>query len=127
MVHTEEVIILYKERQENCSQRIAKGLEIRKMTQAELRRLTGIPKSSMSLYLSGAYEPKQDRIYLISKALNVSEAWLMGYDVPMSRNTPSKQELTESEEIMLNLFRRLTEENQKVVVEWMRIATLKHE
>ena len=127
MIYEEEVIILYKERQENCSQRISKGLEIRKMTQAELRRLTGIPKSSMSLYLSGAYEPKQDRIYLISKALNVSEAWLMGYDVPMSRNTPSKPELTESEEKMLNLFRQLTEENQKVIVEWMTIATLKHE
>lgn len=120
---------MYSQRQENCSQRIAKALELRGMRQSELRKLTKIPKSSMSLYLSGAYEPKQDRIYSIAKALNVSEAWLMGYDVPMSRNenTPNKQELTESEEKMLNLFRLLTEENQKVIVEWMRIATLKHE
>lgn len=116
---------MYKERQENCSQRIAKGLEIRKMTQAELRRLTGIPKSSMSLYLSGAYEPKQDRIYLISKALNVSEAWLMGYDVPMNRNTPSKPELTESEEIMLELFRQVPEESRQMIVDMIRVASKK--
>ena len=118
---------MYNGRIETCSERINKALKLRGLKASELGKLTGIPKSSMSLYLSGSYEPKADRIYLIAQALNVSEAWLMGYDVPMSKNTPSKQELTESEEIMLNLFRRLTEENQKVVVEWMRIATLKHE
>ena len=118
---------MYRERIENLGQRLTKALSIRNMKPSELCDITKIPRSSMTTYMSGDYEPKQDRIYLISKALNVSEAWLMGYDVPMSKNTPSKQELTESEEIMLNLFRRLTEENQKVVVEWMRIATLKHE
>lgn len=49
----------------------------------ELSEKTGIPKSSISQYLSGYAKPKQDRIYLIAKALGVSEAWLMGYDAPM--------------------------------------------
>ena len=34
----------------------------------------------MSQYLSGTFKPKQQRTYLIAKALNVNEAWLMGYD-----------------------------------------------
>lgn len=83
--------IMYSERIESCSQRITKALSIRNMKQTELCRITEIPKSSLSLYLSGAYEPKQDRIFLISKALNVSEAWLMGYDVPMERNDIQKK------------------------------------
>lgn len=41
----------------------------------------------MSQYISGAFKPKQDRTYLIAQALNVSEAWLMGFDVPMERKT----------------------------------------
>ena len=55
------------------------------MKQAELVELTGIGKSSISTYISGQYEPKQRNIYKIAKALNVNEAWLMGYDVPMDR------------------------------------------
>ena len=33
--------------------------------------------------MSGRYKAKQDGVYLLAQALNVSEVWLMGYDVPM--------------------------------------------
>ena len=87
------------DRTESCSIRIKKALELRGMKQSDLRRITKIPKSSMSQYMSGDYEPKQDRLYLISKALNVSEAWLMGFDVPMQRKeaTAPPSNLTEGE------------------------------
>lgn len=63
--------------------RLSEALKIKEMSQAELVRLTGIGKSSICTYVSGEYEPKQRNIYKIAKALNVSEAWLMGFDVPM--------------------------------------------
>ena len=65
--------------------RIKEALEIRNMKQVDLVEKTKIGKSSISTYISGAYEPKQKNIYKIAKALNVNEAWLMGYDVPMER------------------------------------------
>ena len=37
------------------------------MKQSELCKLANVPKSSLSLYLSGAYEPKQDRKLLLTK------------------------------------------------------------
>lgn len=60
--------------------RIKKILNERNMSKAELSRLTGISNSSLSEYLSGKYEPKQDKIALIAKALQISPAWLMGFD-----------------------------------------------
>lgn len=72
------------------SDRIKEGLQLRNMKQSELVEKTGIGKSSISTYISGAYEPKQKNIYKIAKALNVSEAWLMGADVPMSAK-PSRK------------------------------------
>ena len=48
---------------------------------------TGIDKSKISSYMSGRYKAKQDGIYLLAKSLNVSEAWLMGLDVPMERTS----------------------------------------
>lgn len=49
-------------------------------------------KSDMSQYVSGKVEPNQDKLYVLGNALNVSEAWLMGYDVPMERTSPVKKE-----------------------------------
>ena len=60
-------------------------MSLRKMSQAELVKKTGIGKSSISTYLSGEYEPKQRNIYKICEALNINEAWLMGHDVPMEK------------------------------------------
>lgn len=71
------------------AQRINEALIVRNMKQADLVRTTGIGKSSISTYLSGEYEPKQKNIYKIALALNVNEAWLMGYDVPMDRERPT--------------------------------------
>ncbi len=42
-------------------------------------------RNDMSQYVSGKVEPRQNKLYILSEALNVSEAWLMGYDVPMER------------------------------------------
>lgn len=42
-------------------------------------------KSDISQYVSGKVEPNQDKLFILGNALNVSEAWLMGYDVPMER------------------------------------------
>ena len=67
------------------SERIKEALEINNMKQADLIKKTGINKGALSSYISGKYEPKQNNIYLMAKALNVSEAWLMGMDVPIYR------------------------------------------
>lgn len=75
----------------SCSERLSQALSIKNITQTELCKKTGIPKSAMSQYIKGSFEPKQDRIYLIAKALNISEAWLMGYDVSMQREEHSKK------------------------------------
>ena len=74
-------------RYETCAIRLQRALDMRNMKQIDLCNLTGIPKSAMSQYLKGTFEPKQNRLHKIAVALDVSEAWLMGLDVPADRNT----------------------------------------
>ena len=110
------------EKIEQCGKRLEKALSLRNMKQSELCKLAGVPKSSLSLYLSGAYEPKQDRLYRMAETLNVNEYWLMGYDVPIKRNISptSTTELTESEMALLELFRLIPESQQKVLIQMIR-------
>lgn len=70
------------------AQRLREGLELRGMKQIELATRSGISKYSISHYLKGDWEGKQDAVYELARALNVSEAWLMGYDVPAERSAP---------------------------------------
>ena len=71
------------------SERIKLAMSLRGMKQVDLVNITGIGKSSISTYLAGDYKPKQQNIHKIAKALDVSEAWLMGFDVPMERESNS--------------------------------------
>lgn len=67
--------------------RLQKAMNLKNMKQVDLVEKTNIDKSLISNYLKGKYKAKQDNLYLLAKILNVSEAWLMGYDVPMERNS----------------------------------------
>ena len=53
--------------------------------QADLVRDTGLNKSVVSRCVSGKTEPGNQTIMLLARALNVSEMWLWGYDVPKAR------------------------------------------
>lgn len=74
------------------AERLREGMRINGFRQSDVVQRTGINKGALSSYLSGRYEPKQNNIYLLAKALNVSEAWLMGADVPMERVDTSDQQ-----------------------------------
>lgn len=56
-------------------------MEQRKYKPADLSKITGIGKSSISQWMSGKYSAKQDKVYLIAQKLDINPSWLMGYDV----------------------------------------------
>ena len=58
---------------------LKKAMDKRNITQSQLCEKTGIPKSAMSQYLSGAFRPKQERTYLIAQALQTTPEFLMGF------------------------------------------------
>lgn len=76
--------------------RLKKAMEIRDMKAVDLAKSSGISKSRISQYVNGVYEAKQEAVYKLALALNVSEGWLMGYDVPMQRSAPAD----ESDDVM---------------------------
>lgn len=75
------------------SERNLKQVDILNMS-LPLQKKTGIKmsKSHLSQYVNGKSSPDQHKLYLLAKTLNVSEAWLLGYDVPKEdkkNNIPS--------------------------------------
>lgn len=66
--------------------RLRQAMVIRDVTASQISRATGISKSVLSMYLSGKNEARQNNLYTLAVALNVTEPWLMGFDVPMERD-----------------------------------------
>ena len=117
---------MYQDPVESFANRLRKALSIRNMKQSELCRKTKIATSAISEYLSGLYDPKQDKIYLMAQALDVDPVWLMGFDVPMEKedkkSSPHDPTLTEGEKLMLDLFRQIPVDQQPVVLAMIRAA-----
>lgn len=65
--------------------RLNQALTIRNMKPVDLANKSGLDKAAISQYLKGKYKAKQDNVYILARALNVNESWLMGFDAPMER------------------------------------------
>lgn len=78
------------ERIDTTANRLREAMNKAGKKQVDLVRETGVDAGSISHYLKGRYEPKQDVIFALAKSLDVSEMWLWGYDCPMERTIEQK-------------------------------------
>lgn len=71
-----------------------KQVDILEMAQPYCKRYDiRLNKNDLSQYISGKVEPGQNKLLILGLTLDVSEAWLMGYDVPMGRSvTPANKD-----------------------------------
>ncbi len=86
-----EVIII---KPSNTMQRLNYLMTERNLKQKDILNLTQelckkydikFNKSDISQYVSGKTQPNQDKLFILSEALNVNVAWLMGFDVSMEK------------------------------------------
>lgn len=82
----------------NTSIRLKEYMTAHNLRQVDLLRLAEpysqlynvkLNKSDLSQYVSGKVEPGQDKLFILARALNVSEAWLMGYDEEENKQKPT--------------------------------------
>ncbi|HEI1304361.1 TPA: helix-turn-helix domain-containing protein [Staphylococcus aureus] len=90
--------------------RLKQIMSERKISQSELSRRTGIGRNSISDYLNGKYEAKQDKVFELAKALNVNEAWLMGFDISKNRKIENND--------IASIYSKLTPPRQKNVLNY---------
>jgi transcriptional regulator with XRE-family HTH domain len=104
------------------SERIKLLIEQSGKSYQELEKTTGIKKSSLQRYASGVTAKiPLDVIEKLSKTFGVSQEYLMGWSED-TKNSPPVMELTEGEKAILELFRRVPEDQQQLVLQMIRAA-----
>lgn len=118
-------------KKENTASRLSKIMTERNLRQVDILEYTkpfcikyGVKmnKSDLSQYVSGKVEPSQEKLVILGLALNVNEAWLMGFDVPMERseNTNISKDSTQ----IMTFFNKLNSYGKKTATEQVRLLTL---
>lgn len=112
----------------NCttSQRLKQIMDARGMRQVDVLTAAEpyckkygvkLGKNALSQYVAGKVEPGQDKLTILGLALGVSEAWLMGFDVPMERNVTPTAEISDGRTSeYIELFELLTADQKALVI-----------
>ena len=101
-------------------QRIRAARERRDMTLDEVAQLCKTTKQTIFKYENEIVTNiPYDKIVLLSNALDVSPSYLFGWE--KKESSPSEQSLTEGEQMLLNLFRQIPEDQQRVFLEMGRV------
>lgn len=79
-------------KESNFAARLTLAMKERNLRAADLSKLTNISEGTISCYINGRYEAKQNRVYTFAQILRVNPAWLMGYAVPMEEPVETKAE-----------------------------------
>lgn len=87
-------------------------------SQRDLANKMGYNHSTITRIETGKIDISQSRVKQFSEVLGVSIAYLMGWE----EETPEKLELNEGEEMLLDLFRRVPVESQRMVLDMIKIV-----
>ena len=83
----------------------------------ELAEIWGFPYSTVTEWVNGRKYPRINRIEIMADYFGILKSDL----IEDKANTPDKLKLTEGEELLLNLFRQIPEDQQKVFLEMGRV------
>ena len=106
------------------------------LSQQELSNIIGISKSSINMYERGEREPGLETVGTLADYFNVQTDYLLGktndtmrvgdsqlnLQMFAEKNPPPEASLTEGEKALLELFRRVPEEHQRMLLDMIRVA-----
>lgn len=106
------------------SERLKQIMEERNLKQVDILNLSlpicakyniKMNKSDISQYVSGKVEPSQEKLVVLGLALNVTESWLMGFDVSPQRKDSKFQ--AEEDFNFFYKFSLLNNRDKKIILD----------
>ena len=97
------------QRETTLASRVNEALSLRHMSASELASLAGIDYSILQSYMSSKCKPRLDTVRKLSRALEVNEMWLYGYD----------ENISLSDDDFLILLRKMTPEQRKIAYDYL--------
>ena len=111
--------------EEGMAQRIKTLRQEKGLTLEQVADVVGVGRSTVRKWETGMIaNMRRDKIADLAKALGTTPAYLMGWEEEDTKKelSPSEPPLTEGEKVLLDLFNRVPEDQQKLVLQMIRAA-----
>ena len=108
----------------DMAQRIKELRTQKGLTLEQVADVVGVGKSTVRKWETGMIaNMRRDKIAALAKALGTTPAYLMGWKEDEQKNiSPSEPQLSEGERMLLDLFKRVPEDKQQLVLQMIRVA-----
>ena len=109
---------------EGMAQRIKQLRQDRGLTLEQVAEVVGVGKSTVRKWETGMIaNMRRDKIADLAKALGTTPAYLMGWkEEEDKKDSPNDLPINEGEKMLLNLFRKIPESDQEMVLQMIRVA-----
>jgi transcriptional regulator with XRE-family HTH domain len=110
---------------EDMAKRIRDLRQDKGLTLEQVASVVGVGKSTVRKWETGMIaNMRRDKIASLASALGTTPAYLMGWkeETVEEEKTPSELPLTEGEKALLELFRKVPEDKQAMVIQMIRVA-----
>ena len=111
--------------EEGMAQRIKALRQEKGLTLEQVAEVVGVGKSTVRKWETGMIaNMRRDKIADLAKALGTTPAYLMGWkeENVEKEKYPSEPQLTEREKLLLELFNKVPEDQQQLVLQMIRAA-----
>lgn len=103
------------------SKNLKRLMTVKNVNRKEIADVLGISYFTISDWVNGKKYPRMDKVELLANYFGVLKSDLIEME---SDTTPSSQTLTitEEEKLMLELFRKVPEDKQQMVIQMVKVA-----
>ena len=99
---------------------LKKQMEIHQRSRNDICQALGISYFTVSDWVNGKKYPRMDKVEMLANYFGVLKSDLI--EDEKETNPPAEPKLTEGEEMLLDLFRRVPEDKQELVLQMIRVA-----
>ena len=100
---------------------LKKQMELKGVSRKDLSEALGISYFTITAWVNSTKYPRMDKVEMLSNFFGIQKSDLIE-DKTEEENSPDQLVLTEGEQELLELFRRIPEENRALVLEMIRAA-----
>lgn len=101
---------------------LKKQMELKDVSRKDLSETLGISYFTITAWVNGTKYPRMDKVEMLANYFGIQKSDLIEDKTAEEKEIPGEIVLTEDEKMLLNLFRRVPEQNQAMVLEMIRAA-----
>ena len=97
-------------------------MDVNRKTRKDISDALGVSYFTISDWVNGKKYPRMDKVELLASYFGIQKSDLIEVRSEDDKNSPDEPKLNEGEELLLQLFRQIPDDAQKMYLEVLRAA-----